>query len=137
MRLKLFLPLLAVPALAACSAVTSTTNTAARTLESGLNATTNGTEATSQTGESDTYADARRFVDSQFAMLQREAAAGGGEHTAALARLMGEQDTEAFGNWMQSHYAVLFADLDNHADLVTRIEARRDETTTIGRKNDA
>lgn len=76
-------------------------------------------------------------MSSQFAMVRREAAAGGGEHVTALARLMNEPNREAFGAWMQANYAVLFTGLDNRADLVTRIAAHHAESTPIGRKNDA
>lgn len=137
MRAKLTILFLAAPAIAGCSAVTSTTNTTARTLDAGLKATTQSSEATTNGESSPEYADARRFVDSQFAMIRREAATGGGEHTAALARLMGTSDTAAFDAWLQSNYAVLFNNLSQRTELVTRIAARRGQATTIGRNNDA
>ena len=67
----------------------------------------------------------------------REAATGGGEHTAALARLMGENDPQAFGSWLQDNYGVLFSDLENHGDLVTRISAHRAKLEPIGSQDNA
>lgn len=133
MRTTLLILSCAAPALAGCAAVTSTTNTVAR----GLEQTTAATSQSSDAATGAEYADARRFVDSQFALVRRDAAAGGGEHTAALARLMGESDGEAFGRWMQRHYRQLFANLTSRADLVARIAAYRNPPMQPGSSTDA
>lgn len=128
--------LFTLPVVAGCSAVTSTTNTAAKALEQVTDTTSQSSDATTE-GPNTEYARAREFVDSQFHIVRREAAAGGGEHTAALARLMGENDPQAFGNWLQDNYGVLFSDLENHGDLVTRISAHRAKLELIGSQDNA
>lgn len=114
----------AILPLAGCAALTSSTNTVARALEQISDATLQSTDATSGGTEAE-YADARRYVKSQFYLVRRDAAAGGGEHTAALARLMGAQDAAAFGAWLQDNYAVLFTGLTAKSELVSRIATRR------------
>ncbi|MDN5862515.1 MAG: DUF3015 domain-containing protein [Salinisphaera sp.] len=121
MRNSLLFLLCAAFFLAGCAAVTSTVNTVARGLEQTTAATS---ESTGPAGSN--YADARHFVATQFVLVRREAAAGGGEHTAALAQLMGEPDPAAFGRWMQRPYRGLFTDLATHSQLVTRIAALRE-----------
>lgn len=115
--------------LAGCGAITSTTDTVGRTLEVATDAVTQGTasttDATSGGKEAPDYADARRFVHSQIVQVRREAAAGEGEHLAALANLMHEPDADAFGHWMQAHYQPLFSNLETPEALVSRIAARR------------
>lgn len=69
------------------------------------------------------FAQAQRFARSQRLALQREAAAGGGEHTASLAQLLHEGDPQAFGQWMQSHYADLYDASSSQTNLVDRIVA--------------
>ncbi|MDT0633688.1 DUF3015 family protein [Spectribacter hydrogenooxidans] len=128
--------LFTLPVVAGCSAVTSTTNTAAKALEQVSDTTSQSSDATTE-GPNTSYAEAREFVDSQFHIVRREAATGGGEHTAALARLMGENDPQAFGSWLQDNYGVLFSDLENHGDLVTRISAHRAKLEPIGSQDNA
>lgn len=137
MRNGLMTLLLATPVMAGCSTITSTTNTTARTLDAGLKATTQSTESMTESEESADYADARRFVDSQFVIIRREIANGGGEHTAALARLMGASDVAAFNDWLQSNYAALFTDLSGHGDLVARIAASHEQVATTRSQTDA
>lgn len=70
------------------------------------------------------FAQAQRFAKSQRLALQREAASGGGEHTASLAQLLHETDPQAFGRWMQTHYAALYgASSSRQKNLVDRIVA--------------
>lgn len=128
--------LFTLPVVAGCSAVTSTTNTTAKALEQVSDATSQSSDATTE-GPNTGYARAREFVDSQFHIVRREAAAGGGEHTAALARLMGENNPKAFGNWLQDNYGVLFSHLENHGDLVTRISAHRAKLEPTGSQDNA
>src|SRR5699024_3324768 len=108
-----------------CAAFMSTTNAAAKavgTVSDGLNASTNAsvTEPNNQQ-----YASARVYVASQMPMIRREAAMGGGENIRALAALMDEPDTEAFGQWLQANYARLFTHLEKPEMLVTRINRYR------------
>ena len=63
-----------------------------------------------------------RFVDVRIAAIQQEAAAGEGENLEALAQLMGQQDKAAFADWMQSNYQVLFDELEQPAQLISRID---------------
>lgn len=72
------------------------------------------------------FAQARRFADSQHVALQREAASGGGEHTASLAALLHENDIGQFDYWMQTHYADLYPADSQPQNLVDRIVALKD-----------
>jgi len=65
----------------------------------------------------------KNFVDVRLASIQQDAAKGEGENLEALADLMGKKDKQAFSNWMQSNYDVLFSDLKKPAELISRIEA--------------
>lgn len=132
MRARLITLILAAVALAGCSAITSTTNTTARTLDATLKGTTQSTEGTTAGEAQSEYAAARQFVDSQFVMIRREAAAGGGQHTAALARLMGAPNVAAFNAWLQANYATLFSGLSKRAELVARIAKRRGQLISGG-----
>lgn len=129
MRILIVAAVLAIPALAGCALVTSTTNAVTHTASAGLNATTKSTESTTnatvtEPGSPD-YARAEAYVASQLPLIRRDAAAGGGENTAALAALLGEPDAEAFGRWMRANYGALFAGLERPQELLTRIAARR------------
>ena len=63
-----------------------------------------------------------RFVDVRIASIKKEAAAGQGENLDALAQLMGKEDKQAFSGWMQVNYDVLFNDLQQPKELISRIE---------------
>lgn len=120
---------LSAASLCGCAALTSTTNTSAKALgttSNGLNASTNAS-VTRPDGVQ--YAQARVYVASQMPMIRREAATGGGENIRALATLMGESDSQAFGHWMQDNYARLFSDLDEPEMLVGRIDKLRERET--------
>lgn len=69
------------------------------------------------------FAQAQAFAESQRLALQREAASGGGEHVSSLAALLHEDDAQAFGQWMQNHYADLYDDAASQANLADRIVA--------------
>lgn len=130
MRISRFLlAVLALPALAGCAAVTSTTEAVTNTVSAGVNAVTKSTESTTNASvtepEEASYARAEAYVASQLPLIRRDAAAGGGENTAALATLLGEADSAAFGEWMQANYRSLFHDLERPQQLVARIVARR------------
>ncbi len=115
--------------LGACSVLTSTTNTAARTAEALGEAVTKGSQTSTNASITEPdmprYASARVYVASQLPMIRREAAVGGGENLRALAALMHQDDPRAFGQWMQANYGELFSDLSEPEMLVTRIAARR------------
>lgn len=129
MPIRILLAALAIPALAGCALVTSTTDAVTNTVSSGVNATTKSTESTTNASVTEPgspeYARAEAYVVSQFPLIRRDAATGGGENTAALAALLGESDAEAFGRWMQANYAELFAALDRREELLAHIVARR------------
>lgn len=75
--------------------------------------------------DEDDFAQAQDFADTRAVALRREAAAGGGENLDSLATLLGEQDTAAFGAWMQTHYAELYAPGHDDENLANRIVAMR------------
>ena len=115
--------------LGGCSAITSTTNTAAEaahTAADGLLASSRAsTDASVTEPNTPRHRQAVAFVDSQRDPLSREAATGGGEHIDALASLLGDGEGADLGPWMQAHYGELFADDTNAAAIVDRIVARR------------
>jgi len=65
------------------------------------------------------------YINREFIAIQEEAAQGGGVHLNALATLLKEADVESFNHWMQSHYQILFDDLDHPEDLLTRVKNYR------------
>ncbi|HET7314122.1 DUF3015 family protein [Salinisphaera sp.] len=69
----------------------------------------------------DDFAAAHEFAHSQRVALRREAASGGGEHIDSLADLLGANDNQAFGHWMQRHYSALYPAHPAEANLVDRI----------------
>lgn len=84
--------------------------------------TTGGTTgATTGDDDDNDYGRAERFAQSQFALIRREAAAGGGENLRALASLLDEPDPAAFEAWMQSRYEDLFREPEAGDRLVARI----------------
>lgn len=129
MRIRILLVAFALPILGGCALVTSTTDAVTNTVSAGVNATTKSTESTTNASVTEPgspeYARAEAYVASQYPLIRRDAAAGGGENTAALAALLGESDAEAFGRWMQAHYGDLFAGLESPEELLARIVARR------------
>lgn len=72
-----------------------------------------------------------RFVDVRIASIKKEAAAGKGENLEALAQLMGKQDKQAFSGWMQVNYDVLFNDLNQPTELISRIETVSEQSKQI------
>lgn len=72
-----------------------------------------------------------RFVDVRIASIKKEAAAGQGENLDALAQLMGKTDKQAFSGWMQVNYDVLFNDLQQPKELISRIETVSAHTKDI------
>ena len=62
------------------------------------------------------------FVNTRFAAIKKEAAAGSGENIAVLADLMGQKDSDHFSGWMQTNYDVLFGDIQKPVELISRIE---------------
>jgi len=115
--------------LGGCSAVTSTVDTAAdaaHTAAKGLSASSRASTDASLT-EPDTprHRQAVAFVKSQRDLLRHEAAKGGGEHIAALAKLIDRPDGARLGPWMQAHYGDLFTPDTDAEALVERIASRR------------
>ncbi len=93
-------------------------------------ASTSGEASTSSSSSGDDEADAKtaareRFVASQIDWLRRDAARGQGESLDALAVLLGEPDSLAFGQWTQTHYAQLFTNLEQPSELLARISDYR------------
>ena len=132
MRTRSLIPLVGLAgalALSGCSAVTSTTNTAADVAESavhGLSASSRqSTDASVTEPDTPRHRQTVAFVDTQRPQLAREAARGGGEHVDALAGLLGESDHAAFGRWLQAHYDHIFTGSGDAEAVVARLAARR------------
>ena len=68
------------------------------------------------------------FIDTRFASLQKEAAQGSGENLDALAELLGHENKPAFSSWVHDNYDALFTGLERPNELVSRIQARQDQT---------
>ena len=68
-----------------------------------------------------------QFIDTRMASIQHEAARGHGENLEALAQLMGEPDSAAFSQLLHVHYDVLFDDVQQPSELVSRIANVRAE----------
>lgn len=76
--------------------------------------------------DDDDFARAHDFADSQSVALRREAATGDGEHLDSLAALLGEDNPDAFGRWMQGNYAELYGpQAAQDSNVVDRIVALR------------
>lgn len=76
--------------------------------------------------DEDNFAQAHDFADSQSVALRREAATGGGENLDSLAALLGEDNPDAFGRWMQANYAELYGpQAPQNRNVVDRIVAVR------------
>ncbi|MAA74205.1 MAG: hypothetical protein CMN28_05815 [Salinisphaeraceae bacterium] len=111
--------------LSGCSLFTTTADGIAAVGEGITQGTASTSDAIStEADETAALAEARRFGASQYPLLRRDAASGGGEYIKSLARLMNEPDPTTLGPWMQAHYHELFAP-DAPATLVDRILARR------------
>lgn len=120
--------------LALCAAslgLTGCATTDATTLPFDLASTTgDAASSSSKTSSGDDSSDSarleqERYVASQMDWIQRDAARGEGESLQALAELLGEEDTAAFSRWTQSNYQLLFADLGEPQELLSRIHALR------------
>ena len=67
----------------------------------------------------------QEYVNHEIVAIQEQAAQGKGPHLEALAQLLEEPDSEAFSHWMQSNYGLLFSELDQPKQLLSRIENYR------------
>lgn len=124
---------LALLGLTGCSALVSTTNTTAdavHTVTHGLSVSSrSSTNLSKSDAEGAKSARTRAFVESQHLALQREAAAGGGEHIDTLARLIETNDAvaasdgQALGQWMQANYRRLFAATNTQDQLIEQLDA--------------
>ncbi|GAB3683532.1 DUF3015 family protein [Salinisphaera aquimarina] len=119
---------LAGSALAGCSQITITSDTivdgTARIADATTNAvqgTSNITTDTASDVDARTHAARRKFVDSQYAMLKREAAQGQGENLDALAYMMHAENTQAFDQKVQANYESLFSSDADADQWLTRL----------------
>ncbi|MDA3922458.1 MAG: DUF3015 family protein [Salinisphaera sp.] len=120
-------------ALSGCAAFTSTTNTAAdaaHTITHGVSVSSrSSTNASAGDSSRSASAETRAYMRSQMPEIRREAAAGGGEHIDALARLMNDGTPAAsssdLGRWMQAHYDPLFTTNRSVGSMIGDIRARR------------
>lgn len=119
---------LAGTALAGCSQITVTSDTIVDGTARIADATTNAVNATSDVTthtandvDARTHAARREFVDSQMAMIKRDAARGQGENLETLAYMMHADNTRAFEQDVQSHYQVLFAGDTNAEQWLQRL----------------
>lgn len=123
LRAKLLLIASVLPLAAGCSLITSTNDA----IVDSFHATTNSSSSTSHSfgDQSKSNTRAVAFVQSQLPSIREDAARGQGEDLDTLAYLLGENDPQAFAKWMQGHYQVLFTDLKQPKDLLTRINTYR------------
>ena len=120
-----------IAALAGLLSLSGCTTTDAVSLPFDLASTTGDTATSSSStsgGEEDNNQarlEQERFVTTQISWIRSDAARGEGESLAALAQLLGETDSAAFGQWAQQNYQALFAQLDQPQDLLQRIQVLR------------
>lgn len=121
-------------AIAGCESVTVLSNQLVQSMARVADATTNATAATSnattdtaQDIDAQNYQARLEFVDSQMAMLRREAARGDGDNLEALAYLMRIEDVSAFEDRVQDNYQALFAGDPGAAEFLARL------SDTVGR----
>lgn len=115
-------------AVAGCESITVTSNTlvrgSARLADATTNAaagTSNATSNTVQDIDARSYQARLQFVDSQMAMLRREAARGEGGNLKALAYLMRIDDVSVFEARVQANYQMLFAGNPDAAEFLARL----------------
>lgn len=124
LRARFILATCVLPLAAGCSLITSTNDA----IVDSFHATTNSSSSTSHSfggDQSKRNGQAVAFVQSQLPYIREDAARGSGEDLNTLAYLLGEKDPQAFAQWMQGHYRVLFTHLKQPRDLLTRIHAYR------------
>lgn len=122
------LGVLAVAAVSGCAQITVTADTVvdgvARVADATTNAVAGTSDVTSDTAQdidSSTHQARLAFVDSQLVLLRREAAAGGGQHVQALAKLMGEQDSKSFARALQANYGAIFVGDQNAEQVLQKV----------------
>lgn len=120
--------LAAAAALAGCAQVTVTANTLVNGSARIADATTNAVEGTSdfttnttERADAQTHQARLEFVRSQMAVLRREAAAGEGEHLAALAYMMQADSKAGFSELVQRNYSALFTGADNAEQVLDNL----------------
>ena len=124
LRTRFILAASVLPLAAGCSLITSTNDA----IVNSFHATTNSSSSTSHSfggDQSKRNGQAVAFVQSQLPYIRADAARGSGEDLNTLAYLLGEKNQQAFAQWMQSHYQVLFTNLKQPRDLLTRIHTYR------------
>lgn len=124
-------------AVAGCESITVTSNTlvqgVARIADASTNVvagTSNATSNTAQDIDARNYQARLEFVDSQMAMLRREAARGEGDNLEALAYLMRIEDVPAFKARVQANYQSLFVGDPDAAEFLARL------SDTVGQPTD-
>ncbi|RJS95400.1 DUF3015 domain-containing protein [Salinisphaera sp. Q1T1-3] len=117
-----------IAALTGCSALTSTTNTAAdglHTIGHGVSVSSrSSTNASAGKPDAARRAETRAYIRDQHDALRREAAFGGGEHIDALATLIEDTHPDSLGPWMQAHYAQLFSAETDTKEVAAAVSRR-------------
>ena len=62
------------------------------------------------------------FVNKRFIAIRHDAANGGGENLDALAQLLGKDDKNAFANLMKDNFDMIFINVEQPVDIISRIE---------------
>lgn len=64
------------------------------------------------------------FVNKRYVAIRRDAANGQGENLDALAQLLGESDKGAFAVKMKTNFDSIFMDVEEPAEIISRIESQ-------------
>ena len=122
--------------LCSCAVTTAPTESSTETLEKTTDASSKLSSSTSPGSSGSSAAVKEDFTRVNMASLKREAAAGSGEHLAALGALMGvpEHRSAQFCALTQHHYAEIFpAATTTPREIVNRLEARLANTPVMVR----
>jgi hypothetical protein len=122
--------------LTSCAVTTAPTESSTETLEKTTDASSKLSSSTSPDSSGGSAAVKEDFTRVNMANLKKEAAAGRGEHLAALGALMGvpEHRSVQFCNLAQTHYTEIFppGTAAPH-EVISRLEARLIDTPVIMR----
>ena len=128
---------LAAPGLlSSCAVTTAPTESTTETLEKTTDASSKLSSSTSPGSSGSSAAVKEDFTRVNMASLKREAAAGNGEHLAALGALMGvpEHRSAQFCTFTQHHYAKIFPSATTTPrEVVNRLEASLANTPVMVR----
>ncbi len=111
--------------LAGCATTDATTLPFDLASTTGDAASSSSNSSSGDGGSDSASLEQQHYVASQLDWIARDAARGEGESLQALAQLLGESDPAAFGQWTKDNYDLLFAELSEPQELLSRIQALR------------